>query len=288
MRAHHICLHKLVGCVCRKSARSGHCALIESALRAVAVVAAIAQQDRALLAHRVIGCIDASSVEHHRQLAALRVAAHAGPVVWLALCDGGHKSPIDAWKVYTEFRSIGVRAAHQIILLVGHHPRAGRLAVKPRCGIAIVGGFHRAVVVVAAISLRIAVVEAASVVEVQAVDHPILALRLIVNRGTLRVVLAKAHSRLNEYAIDLVTHDRHRRHVGKRNVVEPSHCWAAESAARRLGQIVLLARLVIDRCDPTVCVGAELVLRGRVGISACIGNGRGTRLNDADVQRFAI
>ena len=64
--SHDIGLHQLVGGVCREGACGGHRAFIEGALRAVAVVAAVAQQDRSLLAHRVIGGVDARSVEHDR------------------------------------------------------------------------------------------------------------------------------------------------------------------------------------------------------------------------------
>ena len=54
VRSHNVGLHQLVGRVGREGACRRHRALIEGALRAVAVVAAVAQQDRALLAHRVI------------------------------------------------------------------------------------------------------------------------------------------------------------------------------------------------------------------------------------------
>ena len=158
----------------------------------------------------------------------------------------------------------------------------------PGRGVAEVGGFHGAVVVVAAVDLGVAVVEAAAGVEVLAVDDPVLPLRLVVDRGALRVVLAEAHARRDEDAIDLVAHDRNRRHVGDRQVVEAAHGRAAESAAGRLGQIVVLGRLVVDRGDPAVGVGAERVLRSRVGVSARIRNRRRDGLDNADVQGLAV
>ncbi len=53
--SHNIGLHLLIRGVGRERAGGRHRAFIERALRAVAVVAAIAQQDRPLLAHRIIG-----------------------------------------------------------------------------------------------------------------------------------------------------------------------------------------------------------------------------------------
>ncbi len=112
-----------------------------------------------------------------------------------------------------------------------------------------------------------------------------LSLRLVVDRGALRVVHAEAHARLDEHAVDLVAHDRDRRHVGDGDVVEPAHGRPAERAARRLGQVVVLGRLVVDGGDPAVRVGAERVLCGRVGVAARI---RAGGLDDADVQGPAV
>ena len=160
--------------------------------------------------------------------------------------------------------------------------------VIPGGGVAVVGGFHGAVVVVAAVDLGVAVVEAAAGVVVLAVNHPVLPLRLVVDRGAFRVVLAQAHARLDEDAVDLVAHDRNRRHVGDREVVKSTHGRAAESAAGRLGEVVVLGGLVVDGGDPAVGVGAERVLRGRVGVSARIRNRRRDGLDDADVQGLAV
>ena len=232
--------------------------------------------------------VDAWSVEHDRQGTLLRVAAHGCPVVWFALGDRGHESPGDVRQVDAEFGSIRVDATDKVVLLVGHDPRAGRVAVIPGQGVAVVGGFHGAVVVVAAVDLGVAVVEAAAGVVVVAVDDPVLPLRLVVDSGAFRVVLAEAHARRDENAVDLMAHDRNRRHVGDRKIVKPTHGRAAESAARCLGEVVVLGGLVVDLADPAVGVGAERVLRGRVRVSTRIRNRRRDGLNDADVQSLAV
>ena len=54
---HDVGLHRLVGGVGRVAGR--HHAFVEGALRAVAVVAAVAQDDGALLVHRVVAGVDA-------------------------------------------------------------------------------------------------------------------------------------------------------------------------------------------------------------------------------------
>lgn len=79
-----------------------------------------------------------------------------------------------------------------------------------------------------------------------------------------------------------------RGHVGEREVVKPTHGRAAESAARRLSEVVVLAGLVVNDRGPAVCVGAERVLRGRIGLSASIRDRRRGGLDNADVQCLTI
>src|SRR5690349_9615265 len=110
----------------------------------------------------------------------------------------------------------------------------------PRGRVAKVGGFHGAVIIVTAVDLRIAVIEAAPGIEVMAVYDPVLTFSLVVHRRTFDIVLAQAHARHDEDSVYLVAHDRDRRHVSEREVVEPTHGRATESAARRLCQIVVL------------------------------------------------
>src|SRR6266496_4304015 len=155
-------------------------------------------------------------------------------MVRFALRDGGYESPGDVRQVHAHFRSIRIDATDEIVLLVSHHPRARRIPVIPPGCVAEVSGFHGAVVVVAAVDLSIAVIEAAAGIVVSAVDDPVLPLSLIVDCGAFRVVLPEAHSRLDEYAVHLVSHDCDWRHVGDGKIVEPTQSRAVESATRCL------------------------------------------------------
>src|SRR5277367_4830590 len=136
----------------------------------------------------------------------MRIAAQGGPVVRLAFGDRSDESRRKARQASTELGSIRVHAANQVVLLVRHGPWAGRRAVIPATGIAVVRGLHGAVAVIAAIDLGVAVIEAATGIEVQAVDHPILPLRLVVDRGAFRVVYSQSHSWFDEDAVGLVAH----------------------------------------------------------------------------------
>src|SRR6185369_6799721 len=109
--------------------------------------------------------------------------------------------------------SFVVDTAHQVVFLVGHDPRTGSRTAIPGGGVAVIGGLHGAVAIVAAVGLGVAIVETATGVVVLAVNNPILPLRLVVDRGTLSIILAKAHARLDEETVDSVAHDRNRRHV---------------------------------------------------------------------------
>ncbi len=121
-----------------------------------------------------------------------------------------------------------------------------------------------------------------------AIHDPVFSLRLVVDCGGSRVVLAQTHARLDEDTVDLVSHDRNRRHVSDRNVVEPAQRRAAESATRCLREIVVLGRLVVDRRDPAVRVGAEPVLCGGVRVSARIRSGRAKGPDHTNVQGLTV
>src|ERR1039458_1518003 len=279
-------LDQLVGGVCREGVGSGDGALVERALRADAVIAAVAEQNGALLAHGVIAGIDARPIEHDLQGALLRVTAHRGPVVRLTFGHPGDKARGHIGQARAELGPVPfVHAAYKIVLLVGHHPRAGWVAVIPRRGSAEVGGLHGAGVVVVAVDLGVAVVEAAAAVEVLAADDPVLSLGLVVHGDALGIILAQAHAWLDENAVDLVAHDCDGGHVGDRNIIEATRCRTTKSTARRLGEVIALAGLVIDRHDPAIGVGAEGVLRGGIGISARI---RGAGLHNTNVERLAV
>ncbi len=120
--------------------------------------------------------------------------------------------------------------------------------------------FHRAVVIVTAIGLRVAVVEAATCIEVLSVDDPVFSFRLIVDCCALRIIMAQAHSRLNESAVDLMAHDGDWSHVGDGKVVGSAQSRAAETTARRLREVVVLRRLIVDRGDPAVRIRAKVIL----------------------------
>jgi hypothetical protein len=111
-------------------------------------------------------------------------------MVRFAFGDRRHESPGDVRQFYAELGSIRIEATDQVVFLISHNPWAGRIPVIPPGGVAEISGLHGASAVVPAIDLGVAVVEAATGIEVLAVDHPILTLRLIVNCGALRVVIA--------------------------------------------------------------------------------------------------
>ena len=285
----HIGLDGLVHLLRREGPGGGHRGLVEGAGGAVAVVAAVAQQDRALLAHGIVAAAvvpDATAVVIHLQGALLGVSAHRAPVVRLAVGGRRDEAPGDGLEALAElvFR-VGIDTAHEVVLLVGHDPRARFLTMVPRRLVAEVGGFHRAVAVVAAVGLGVSVVEAATGIVVVAADHPVLALGLVIDGRAGGIVQAQAHARRDEQAVHLVAHHAHRRPVRHGNVVVPAHRGAAEAAARGLVQMVPLPGLVVQHRDPAIRVLAERVLRRRIGITARI-VGRGA--HHIDIQLLPV
>ena len=69
-------------------------------------------------------------------------------------------------------------------------------------------------------------------------------------------------------------------------VLNPPFAGPLKVSRRRLVEVVALAGLIIDEFDDADRVGAEGVLRGRVGVSARHPIGGG--LDDADVQGLAV
>src|ERR1043165_1643070 len=167
--------------------------------------------------------------------------------MWFTFGHCGHESPGDGRQGWTVFRSIWNYATYKIVFLISHDPRTGRDSVIPGTRISIVGGFHGAIVVVAAVDFCVAVVKAAAGIEVVAVNDPVLPFCLIVNCCALRVVLTEPHAWRDENAIDFMAHNRDRRHVSDWKIVESAHGRTAESAKWRLRQIVVLGRLIVDR-----------------------------------------
>ena len=120
------------------------------------------------------------------------------------------------------------------------------------------------------------------------IDDPVLALRLVVDRCAFHIVLTESHTRFDEHAVDLVPPDRNRRHIGDRKGVEASQGRAAEPATGSLREIVVLGRLIVDDANPAIGAGAETILCGCVGVSARVRNRRGSRLDNTNVQSFAV
>src|ERR1700733_5638491 len=142
----------------------------------------------------------------------------------------------------TAFGTILVDATNEIVLLVGHDPRTVTAPAIPRRGVPEVEGFHGAVVIIAAVDLGIAVVETATGVEMLTIDYPVLPLRLVVDCGAFHIVLPESHARFDKHTIDLVPHDRDRRHIGNRKGVEASQGRAAKPASGSLREIVVFGR----------------------------------------------
>ena len=118
-----------------------------------------------------------------------------------------------------------------------------------------------------------------------AVYDPVLAFGLVIDRGAVGIVPAQSHTGGYEYAIDLVAHQCYGSPIGHRHIIESSHGLAAESSARGLLQVVLLAGLVIDYGYPAVGVLAETVLCGGIGITSGI---TGRWLHHAYVKCLAV
>src|SRR6185295_5633876 len=101
--------------------------------------------------------------------------------VRLALRHGGHEAVGDARQMDAELGCAAwIDTTHQVVLLIGHDPRARRRTVIPGGGGAEVSGLHRAIAVVTAVDLAVAIVEAAPAIDVLAVDDPVHPLGLVV------------------------------------------------------------------------------------------------------------
>ena len=135
-----------------------------------------------------------------------------------------------------------------------------------------VDGFHGAGAVVVVVGLGVAVVEAAAVVGVRAVEDRVLALRRVAGRDVPGAVIAVAVARGDVDAVDLRAVD----HGGRRRRVREGVRAAGRAARGRVGEVVAVARLVVDLGDDTSRARAEGVLRRRVGDAA--------RADRADVQ----
>src|SRR3954453_7073708 len=184
----------------------GHDALVEGAGRAVAVVAADAEDDGAFLVHRVVaGDVGPRAVVEGGQSAGLGVAAADGPVVGFALDDGGDEAVADRGVVRVV---AGVDSGVEAVREVGHDPGAVAGAVAPDLDVAEVDGFHGAVAVVAAVAFGVAVVEAAAAVVVGAVEDGVHAFGGVAGGDPVGVVVAVAGAGRDVDAVGLVAADR--------------------------------------------------------------------------------
>src|SRR5579871_713047 len=251
-------LHRVLGGV--GGVDACHDAFVEGAGRALAVVAADAQDDRAFLVHRVVARGPRAAVER-RQASGLGVAAADGPEVRAALDDRGGEAVVDRRVVAVVAR---VHPAEQAVLQVGHDPRTVAGAVAPGRLVAEVDGLHVTVAGVGVAGLRVAVVEAAAGVVVGAVEDRVLALGVVTGGDAAGGVVAVAGAGRDEHAVDLVAAQKRRRRGGVREVVRP----AGRAARRGLSQVVAASRLVVNDRDVAVRAGAERVLRGGVGHAA--------------------
>src|SRR6185437_3945817 len=119
-----------------------------------------------------------------------------------AFGHGSDEPPCNVRQIHAVLGTIRINATDEIVFLVRHDPRAGKSSVIPRRSVAVVCGFHGAVIVVAAISFGVTVVEAATIIEVQSVDDPVLPLSLIIHCSASGIVITKPHAWLDEDAID--------------------------------------------------------------------------------------
>ena len=260
-----------------------HHPLIEGAGRAIAVVAAIAHLDGALLVHRVIGAVLLGTGTHPGieglQTAVLRVAAFQLPEIAAAAAEhAGHETPVDGG---VGFVDAGVVAGEEPRLHVRHDPGAGARPAAPAGGGAEIDALHRAGAHRQSVGRGIAVIEAAAVGIMLAVHHRMDAGGLVVDRQVARIVVAETHARHDVDAIGLVAAaDGDGRHVGDGLGVEGALVRAGiERARRRLHQIIALARLVVDAVDVTQRARAETILRRRIGEAAG---------DDADIQQPSV
>lgn len=169
----------------------GHHALVEGALRAVAVVAADAEDDGALLAHGVVatdrrprarvegvegafGGVASADRPPAQTVSTRRGRGGAGAgehsLVRTALDDGGDEAMGDG-RVGILLAS--ALAGEQAVLEISHDPRSAAGARSPGGAVAEVDGLHVAVARVVAVQLGVSIVEAAHAVVMRAVEDGI-------------------------------------------------------------------------------------------------------------------
>src|SRR6185369_12964383 len=245
------------------------------ALCGVAVVASGAQPNAALLPHGVVSCVRSRSVKERTQSARLGVTRLDGPVILarrITLHHRGH--------VFEGERLVGrVRAnvaSPEAILQIRHHPGSGTGAFAPDGGGAEVDRFRSAFAVVSAVSLHVAIIEAAARVVNVTRNHHVLCLGVVTSRGATGLIVAISNARHQPQAICGMVSELDRTRFGVCFVTRGEF----RPAARCLGEVIAPSGLIVNDRDGTRAVGAEAVLGSRVG--------KGSRSEGSDVVGFAL
>src|SRR5215469_1660064 len=205
-------LDRVVGGVRRVA--GGHDPLEEVTGRAVAVVAADPEDDGSFLMHGDVATLGGQrSAIPGGQPARVRVAAfdriRAGAVV---LHHGGDEGGLVARVV----RVIAIAAAEQAVLQVRLHPWAAPIARREPAQGAEVDRVHVTVAVVTVVRLGVAVVEAASAVDVRGAGDHVGTLRRRPGRHPGGGIVAVSHPRGHIDPVDPVATGHHRQGSGVR------------------------------------------------------------------------
>jgi hypothetical protein len=229
----------------------------------LAVVAANAQDNRALLVHGIVSRdVGALSIVHRGQVTRLRIARLDRPLIRFAFHHRGDVVRCDGLVATVE---MAVDSGKQPVFQVRHNPGAFARTVAPHFDFAEVNGFHVPIAGVMIVGFGVAVVEAASPVIVRAVEDGVLALGIVTRRDSRGVVVAVPGARSHVDAVDMVTPNRQWQGARIRQIVRT----AGSPTGGCLGEIVAVPGLVVDDGDDAGRVSTECILRGGVGIASC-------------------
>lgn len=251
----------------------GHDTLVEGTLGAVAVITTNTQDDSTLLAHGVIaGVIRTGTAIVRGQGARGSISAANSPLISAALNCGSDEAVRDR-RITGVISLVGTR--EEVVLHVDHDPGAIAGTVAPGGAVTEVDGLHVAGAGVGAAGFGIAVVKAAGVVVVRAVQDGVHAFGLVAGGGARGFVVAVTRAGGHEDSVGLLAVQGDGGADGAGQVVVAVGVWAVEAAWGCLGQVVAVARLIVDDGDQAGGVGAEGVLRGGIGDAAGCERGDG-------------
>lgn len=260
-RSHDVLLDGVLDIVRRVA--GGHDTLVEGTLGAVAVVTADTQDDSALLAHGVIaGVIRASAAVVSREGPRGSITTANSPLISPALDRGSDKAVAD--RGITGVISL-ISTGEEVVLHIDHDPGPVAGAVAPGGAVPEVDGLHVAGASVGAAGLGVAVVEAAGVVVVRAVQDGVHAFGLVAGGSAGGFVVTVARAGGHEHAVGLLAIEGDGGADGAGEVVVAVDVGAVEASRGCLGQVVAVAGLVVDDGDQAGGVGTEGVLGGGVG-----------------------